>query len=56
MTNSKRIAKSAFLLALIGVLFACTGEPRDGFYDRDHHRYYREHSWHECGDRDEHCR
>jgi hypothetical protein len=56
MTNSTRIAKSSFLLGLIGILFGCNGEPRDGLYDRDHHRYYREHSWHECGDRDEHCR
>jgi hypothetical protein len=56
MTNSTRIAKGSFLLGLIGILFGCNGEPRDGFYDRDHHRYYREHSWHECGDRDEHCR
>ena len=22
-------------------------------HDRDHHRYYHEHTWHECGDRDD---
>jgi hypothetical protein len=30
--------------------------PHEGYYDRDHHRWYHEHEWHECGDRDEHCR
>jgi hypothetical protein len=29
---------------------------REGYYDRDHHRYYHEHAWHDCVDRDEHCR
>jgi len=30
--------------------------PREGYWDRDHHRYYHEHEWHDCGDRDDHCR
>jgi len=29
---------------------------REGYYDRDHHRYYHEHVWVNCGDRDDHCR
>lgn len=28
---------------------------REGYYDRDHHRYYHDHGWRECGERDEHC-
>ena len=47
------------ILALLGLAFVlpgCVVEPREGFYDREHHRWYHEHAWHECGDRDEHCR
>ncbi|HJS92036.1 MAG TPA: hypothetical protein VJ738_18860 [Steroidobacteraceae bacterium] len=29
---------------------------REGYYDRDHDRYYHDHSWHQCRDRDDpHC-
>jgi len=30
-------------------------EPRNDYYGHDHHRYYREHAWHECVEHDEHC-
>jgi len=43
-------------LGLALVLPGCVVVPREGFYDRDHHRWWHEHAWHECGDRDEHCR
>jgi hypothetical protein len=56
MTNTKRIARGSLLLGLIGVVFGCVIAPREGDFDRDHHRYYREHAWHECTERDEHCR
>jgi hypothetical protein len=57
MNKSVVIAKSAFLTGLIALASACVvAGPREGYYDRDHHRYYREHAWHECGDRDDHCR
>jgi hypothetical protein len=56
MKNTTRVAKSSFLLALIGLVFGCVVVPAEGYYDRDHHRYYHEHSWHECGDRDAYCR
>jgi hypothetical protein len=55
MTNIKRIATGALLFGLMG-LVGCVVGPREGFYDGDHHRYYHENAWHECGDRDEHCR
>jgi len=29
--------------------------PYEGYYDREHRRWYHEHGWHDCGDRDEHC-
>jgi hypothetical protein len=46
-------------MGLIAVASACViAEPREGYYDRDHHRYYREHVWHDCIERDrqEYCR
>lgn len=56
MTISKAIVQASFLLLGL-MLFAsgCVVEPREGFYDRDHHRWYHEHAWHECAERDEHC-
>jgi hypothetical protein len=28
---------------------------REGYYDREHNRYYHEHSWHECMEHDAYC-
>jgi hypothetical protein len=56
MTISKAILQSGFLL--LGFMFlaeGCVVEPREGYYDRPHHRWYHEHVWHECVERDEHC-
>ena len=51
------IAKAVFLLGLVSVMSACiVAGPREGYYDRDHHRYYHERNWHDCGDHDDHCR
>jgi hypothetical protein len=46
------------LLPLLGfaMLAGCVVEPREGFYDSDHHRWWHEHAWHECGAEDVHCR
>jgi hypothetical protein len=48
------------MLGLISLSTACVvAEPRggyhEGYYDRDHHRYYHENGWRDCGERDEHC-
>jgi hypothetical protein len=57
MINTQRIAKGGFLLGLIGLVMGCVVTPNEGYYDRDHHRYYHERSWHECGEHEEHyCR
>jgi hypothetical protein len=61
MTNSKVILKSAFLLGLIALASGCVvAEPHrtynDGYYDRDHHRYWHENGWHDCGEHSEYCR
>ena len=54
------IFKAALLLgmyALSGVLAGCVvAEPREGYYDHDHGRYYHEHAWVVCGPGDAHCR
>jgi hypothetical protein len=57
MTMTQNFLRSSILLGLIALASACViAEPREGFYDRDHHRYYAEHSWHDCGERDDRCR
>jgi hypothetical protein len=55
MKNSISIAKGSFILGLIMFASACVVAPHEGYYDNDHHRYYHENSWHDCGERDEHC-
>jgi hypothetical protein len=52
------IAKAGFLVGLVLVTFASgcvVAEPHEGYYDRDHHRYYHEHVWVDCHGGDEHC-
>jgi hypothetical protein len=57
MSILKRIVQAGTLLLGIALFVpGCVVEPREGFYDRDHHRYYHEHAWHECVEGDEHCR
>lgn len=55
MTAHKYI-RTGILWGLIVLVAACVVEPREGFYDRGHHRYYHNHHWHACVDRDVHCR
>ncbi len=59
MTLFKPLMQASLLL--LGVMLFAPGcvvaPPGEGYYDRPHHRYYHEHAWHECGDRDDHyCR
>ncbi len=56
MTPMRRIAKMSLLLGLIVFVSGCNGEPREGHYDREHHRWYHEHGWRDCGEHDDHCR
>jgi hypothetical protein len=59
MQTIKHIALSALILATLATTTGCVvAEPREGYWDRDHHRYYHEHVWHECTetDRGEYCR
>jgi hypothetical protein len=57
MKNMNSILKSSILLALTIFSSACVvAEPREGYYDHEHARYYHEHTWHECGERNDSCR
>ncbi|HEX3912671.1 MAG TPA: hypothetical protein VHW71_04120 [Steroidobacteraceae bacterium] len=58
MTNIQSLVRGGVLLGLVALSSACVvAGPRyhDGYYDHEHHRYWHENAWHECGERDEHC-
>jgi len=56
MLLAKRLVMGSFVLALLMSATGCVIAPREGYYDRGHHRYYHEHQWHECHEHDEFCR
>jgi hypothetical protein len=59
MRFPRRIAQVTLLaLGLIVLAQGCVVVPpyhREGFYDHDHHRWWHNHAWVACGERDEHC-
>lgn len=60
MNNLIRVVGAGAVSALLMLATGCIVTPgpgyHEGYYDRDHHRYYHENAWHECGDHDERCR
>jgi len=56
MTGATRVVVGGFLLGLVMLTASCVVEPREGYYDHEHHRYYHEHTWHECFEHDVYCR
>lgn len=57
MEKLLRVAQFSVLLGLVAFTSACVvTEPREGYWDRDHHRYYHEHGWHDCTPEAEFCR
>jgi hypothetical protein len=57
MKNMETAVKGSILLALAIFASGCiVAEPREGYYDRDHGRYYHEHGWHDCGEHKDSCR
>ena len=61
MTNTRSLLKTAaikgsFLLGLVAFASGCVIEPREGYWDHEHHRWYHEHGWVVCDDHDWHCR
>jgi hypothetical protein len=57
MKDTTRIIMGSVLLALAALSTGCVvaGGPREGYYDRDHHRYYHERNWVDCREHDDHC-
>ncbi|HTV96662.1 MAG TPA: hypothetical protein VME42_11680 [Steroidobacteraceae bacterium] len=56
ITTVQRIARGGFLAGLVAVAAACVVTTREGYWDRDHHRYWHDHAWHDCVANDVHCR
>jgi len=61
MSAIRFVARGSCLISLVVLLAGCVIAPRggyhEGYYDRQHHRYYHDHDWHQCRDRDDpHCR
>jgi len=56
MIATTRFITGAFLLGLTMMTSGCVVEPREGYYDHEHARWYHEHRWHECGEHEDHCR
>jgi hypothetical protein len=57
MNDAKRAVIGSIFLGLAALMAGCVvATPNEGYYDRDHHRYYHEHVWVDCGERDDHCR
>ncbi len=56
MNKLQRVAQSSVVVAVILLATGCVIEPRDSYYDREHNRYYHDHTWHDCGEHDDHCR
>ena len=56
MIATIRIVIGTFLLGTMLLTSGCIVAPREGYYDHEHHRWYHEHTWVTCGERDEHCR
>jgi hypothetical protein len=66
MAGTHTIISHTVLLGLVALSSGCVihergGESREqayreGYYDREHNRYYHEHSWHECEEHNAYCR
>ncbi|HEV2701038.1 MAG TPA: hypothetical protein VGV09_05380 [Steroidobacteraceae bacterium] len=57
MKDFKRTVIGSIFVGLAVLMAGCVvATPSEGYYDRGHHRYWHEHVWVACGDRDDHCR
>ena len=56
MSRTLHILKGTCLLALTILVTSCVITPREGYYDREHHRYWHERAWHDCAEHGEFCR
>jgi len=69
VSTNVRAYSAMVLAALMLVLSGCVVHDREvvrhdgsyqqgyeeGYYDRDHHRYWHEKAWHDCIENDTHC-
>ncbi|MGH8318598.1 MAG: hypothetical protein ACREUL_11560 [Steroidobacteraceae bacterium] len=59
MSATRNIARLSCLLSLIALFGGCVLVPahgyHEGYYDAPHHRYWHNHAWVQCRDRDRHC-
>jgi hypothetical protein len=60
-----RLALTGLVLAVISLTSGCVVHTRDGgyhdgyregYYDREHNRWYHQKSWRDCEEHDVHCR
>jgi hypothetical protein len=57
LTAATRAGIVLGLYVLPGVLSGCVvTEHREGYWDREHHRWWHEHAWVMCESEDAHCR
>lgn len=59
MSAIRFIARGSCLISLLAFLAGCViapAGPHEGYYDRGHHRYYHDHTWHDCHEHDSYCR
>lgn len=66
MSAIRYLARGSCLIGLIFMLGGCIIAPppgggyhegyHEGYYDRDHHRWWHNHGWHDCDRDDRHCR
>ncbi len=55
-TFKSLVRASLLLFGLLSLLSGCVvAEPREGYYDHDHNRWYHDHAWSACGEHEEHC-
>jgi hypothetical protein len=67
MARTRMILSHTFLLGLVALSSGCVIHDggsaaareegyREGYYDREHSRYYHDHTWHDCLEHDPYCR
>lgn len=64
MATMQRILSHTLVLGLVALSSACVVHDhrdreegyREGYYDRDHNRYYHDREWHECMEHDTYCK
>jgi hypothetical protein len=67
MAGIHKLLSHAFLVAVVALSSGCVVHDhdrnaapadgnREGYFDREHNRYYHENAWHDCVDHDPNCK